>query len=61
MTDVGYVTKEMSLPAYKKMKIKMLAKEFGFNLTNEERNHINSLESETAIDQYCRTLYRKYL
>ena len=61
MTEVGYMTKGISLPTYKKMKINMLVKDFKFSLTVEERDHLNQLESELAVDRYCRTLYHKYL
>lgn len=61
MKDVGYVTKPMPIKDYRKLKIKMLKKEFCFNLTQEECDHFNTLETEPAIDRYCRSLYNKYL
>ena len=53
--------KNLSLPEYKKLKIKTLTKEFKFRLTNEEILHFNELKSEIAVDQYVRSLYNKYL
>lgn len=61
MQDIGYVTRPLTIKDYRKMKIKMLKKEFCFPLTKEECDHINNLETEIAIDNYCRVLYNKYL
>ena len=61
MTNIGCMTKNMSLAAYKKLKIKMLTKEFMFHLTEEEVLHFEELKSEVAVDQYVRRLYNKYL
>lgn len=41
---------------YKKAKLNMLRKEFKIDVTIEEENHLNTLESEIAIDRYCRTI-----
>lgn len=59
MRDVGYGTKNVSIKTYRKQKIKMLEKEFLLSLTPEEKNHINQLETEIAIDRYARTLLLK--
>ena len=61
MTDVGYSTKPMSLKAYKKNKIKMLEREFMIPLTQAQKDHINSLENEYAVDRHSRSLMKKRL
>ena len=61
MSEIGYGSKKMSIKAYRKMKIKMLEKDFMVPLTNAEKNHINGLETEAAIDRYARTLLRNHL
>jgi hypothetical protein len=48
--------KKMSLGSYKKAKIRMLKNEFRIQLTEEQEEHINSLQSEIAIDNYVRGL-----
>lgn len=48
--------KKMSLGSYKKAKIRILKKEFRIQLTEEQEEHINSLKSEIAIDNYARSL-----
>lgn len=52
--------KSVSLPQYKKNKIKMLQRDFCLKLTEEEIETINSLESETEIDRYARELMEKH-
>ena len=52
----GRTTDNISLKDYRKMKIKMLQRDFTVNMTAAEINHINELENEYAIDRYCRTL-----
>ena len=41
---------------YKKAKLKLLRNDFKINVTAEEENHLNELESEIAIDRYCRKI-----
>lgn len=41
---------------YRKAKLKLLHRDFKIDVTTEEENHLNSLESEIAIDRYCRTI-----
>ena len=55
MIDDRTATKprSMSLKAYRKMKLKMLERDFCIPLTDEERAHANTLTSEAAIDQFC--------
>ena len=45
--------KSMSLKAYRKMKLKMLSRDFCITLTQKEIDHANSLKSEIAIDNFC--------
>lgn len=56
MSEIGYGTKSMSIKAYRKMKIKMLEKDFMVTLKKEEKDRINELETEAAIDRYARTI-----
>ena len=56
MSEIGYGTKSMNIKAYRKMKIKMLKKDFMIPLKKEEEDHINELETEAAIDRYARTI-----
>ena len=52
--------KQMSIKAYRKMKLKML-KEFCIYLTDEEMDHIKSLTKEIEIDNFCISMFRKYI
>ena len=45
---------------YRKAKIKLLKKEFLIDVTAEEENHVNELESEIAIDRYCRKIINNH-
>lgn len=57
MTPVGNINNmQMSIPAYRKAKIKMLEKEFMIPLKDDEKDHINSLQTEAAIDRYARII-----
>ena len=56
MSEIGYGSKTVSLPSYKKAKIKMLEKDFMIVLTQEDRAKINSFNSESDIDRYARTI-----
>ena len=46
------------LNEYKKAKIKLLERDFYINVTEEERMHIETLESQMAVDRYCRTILK---
>ena len=48
--------KPVSLNCYKSDKIKMLQKHFLVNLKPEQIEHLNSLKSEIAVDNYARSL-----
>ena len=52
--------KKMSLKSYRKMKLKML-KEFCIILTDEEKNHMQELTKEIEIDNFCISMFRKYI
>ena len=52
--------KSVSLPQYKKNKIKILQRDFCIPLTSEEIEHMKSLTSETSVDRYARELMNKY-
>lgn len=50
-----------SLPAYKKWKLKMLEKDFCIKVSPEEKEHINSLKTEMAVDRYAHKLLDKMI
>ena len=52
--------KAMSIKAYKKMKKKMLD-EFCIKLNDEEKWRFNSFTREIDIDNFCITMFRKYV
>ena len=45
--------RKMSFSSYKKMKLKMLKRDFCIMLTDEELAHAESLQSEIQVDQFC--------
>ena len=49
-----------TITEYKKLKLKMLRKEFMIDVTPEEEEHLNGLQSEIAIDNYCRKIIRNH-
>jgi hypothetical protein len=51
--------RNMSLKAYRKMKLKML-EEFSIRLTAEQKAHVNSLQTEIQIDNFCITVIRNH-
>lgn len=53
--------REMSLKRYKREKLTMLEKEFRIRLKNSEREHLDSLETEIAVDNYARTIIMRKL
>ena len=60
MRNVGYGTKSTNIKTYRRQKIQMLEKEFKLNLTSDEKNHFNELETEAAIDRYARTVIKQH-
>ena len=54
------VPRKMSLKQYRKMKLRMLQRDFCLPLTDEDRDHAQTLTTETAIDQFCVTMLNKY-
>lgn len=61
MSEVGYASKTVSLPTYKKEKIKMIEKDFMIKLTQEEKNNINEQINEIGVDRCSRTILMRYL
>lgn len=61
MSEIGYASKTVSLPTYKKEKIKMLEKDFMIKLTQEEKNNINEQINETGVDRCSRSIILKHL
>jgi len=58
---IDFMDKQVDIKTYRTMKIQMLHKDFCINLSEEEKQHINSLKTEIAIDQFCRTLIKRAL
>ena len=55
-----YEGKEMTIQEYRKMKIKLLKEDFLVPVTKEQKEHIHTLETEPAIDRYCRTILKNF-
>ena len=51
--------RNMSIKAYRKMKLKMLD-EFSIRLTAEQKAYVNSLQTEIQIDNFCITVIRNH-
>lgn len=45
--------RSMSFKQYKKMKLRMLQRDFCIQLTEEELEHANTLTTEAQVDQFC--------
>ena len=50
----GYI---VSLPQFKKQKIKMLQRDFCMRLTDEEISHIQNGKTEAEVDSYVHNLF----
>ena len=50
----------MNIKAYAKAKLKFL-KQFAIYPKEHEIEHMMSLKTEIAVDNYCTTLFNKYL
>lgn len=48
------------LSEYRKAKINLLKKDFQIDITVEEEADVNKLESEIAIDRYCRKIINNH-
>lgn len=48
--------KNISIDAYRNLKIKLLERDFKIDVTDNEKEHLNNLQSEIAIDNYCRKI-----
>ena len=60
MTDLMQQPNEeekVDLETYIKEKIQMLREEFKIRLTKSEIQHMKSLKTEIAVDNYCRSLF----
>lgn len=62
MLDDRTATKprNMSLKEYRKMKLKMLRRDFRITLTEKELAHAETLTTEIQIDQFCLGMMNKY-
>ena len=45
--------RQMSFKSYKKMKLKMLKRDFCIMLSDEELERAESLQNEIQVDQFC--------
>ena len=59
--DKDYIFNErkMSLKEYRKMKLKMLRRDFCVLLTDEEIAYAHTLTTEVQIDQFCLGILNK--
>ena len=48
------------LSEYRKAKIRLLKRDFNIDVTEDEEAHVNGLESEIAIDRYCRKIINNH-
>ena len=46
---------------YRKMKIRMLTKDFRIKLTEEEQDKLNEADNEFAVDRLCRDIIKRAL
>ena len=51
--DAARPQRQMSFKQYKKMKLKMLQRDFCIPLSDEELAYAESLQSEIQVDQFC--------
>ena len=50
---------QMSFKTYKKMKLRMLRRDFCIKLTDEDLEHYDTLDTETKVDQFCVTILNR--
>ena len=48
--------RQMTLKQHIRFKIRILQRDFGISLTDEQIDHMKSLTSEIQVDNYARTL-----
>ncbi len=53
-------TRQMTFKTYKKMKLRMLTKDFCLPLTETELAYAKTLTTEMQVDQFCVTMLNKY-
>ena len=58
-TPVPETAKSVSIDTYRKMKLKMLKRDFKVTLTEEEIAHAKTLTTEVKIDQFCLTILER--
>jgi hypothetical protein len=56
MSTAKLFDKTIGIDTYRKLKLEMLRKEFKIGVTCAEEEHLNTLLSEIAIDNYCRKI-----
>jgi hypothetical protein len=59
--ESAFNTRKMSLKEYRKMKVKMLERDFLIKLTDEDKAHANTLTTETQLDQWALGIIDKSL
>ena len=52
--------RQMSFKQYKKMKLKMLQRDFCIQLEDEELARAEALQSEIQVDQFCLGILNRY-
>ena len=57
---IHHTQKQLPIKAYRKMKMRAL-KEFYIELSDEEKEHMNSLTREIDIDNFYISMIRKYI
>lgn len=60
MNELIHSTKQLSIKAYRKMKLRML-KEFCIKLNDEEMERFNSFTREIDVDNFCISMFNKYI
>ena len=60
MSTAKLFCNDISINEYRKLKLEMLRKDFGVGVTGAEEAHLNELQSEIAIDNYCRKILRDH-
>lgn len=56
----NYEPKPVSLATYRKRKLKILSRDFCIHITDEEKEHANTLTTKTQVDQFCIDMMDKY-
>lgn len=58
MSELWCTVKQMTIDEYRKDKMLMLSRDFRIGLKQHEIDHLMTLKTEIAIDQYVRTILK---